>query len=151
LLVEHFISQISLKEGRPPRQVSAEAIRVLESHPWPGNVRELQNVVERCCTVDVTEMIGPEDLRPWLQNDTIEEGAECVGMTLAEMERKLIESTFARCNGNREKTAQILQIGLRTLSGKLREYGYPPRGGPGSNIKRPVVPAAIVAEQRRAA
>jgi hypothetical protein len=26
-----------------------------------------------------------------------------------------------------------LQIGLRTLSGKLREYGYPPRGGPGSN------------------
>ena len=22
---------------------------------------------------------------------------------------------------------------LRTLSGKLREYGYPPRGGPGSN------------------
>jgi DNA-binding NtrC family response regulator len=153
LLVEHFISQISLKEGRPPRQVSAEAVRVLESHPWPGNVRELQNVVERCCTVDVTEMIGPEDLRPWLQNDSIEEGAECVGMTLAEMERKLIESTFARCNGNREKTAQILQIGLRTLSGKLREYGYPPRGGPGSNIKRTVVPAAtsIVAEQRRAA
>ena len=139
LLVEHFISQISLKEGRPPRQITADALRVLEAHPWPGNVRELQNVVERCCTVDVTESITPEDLRPWLHNDSIEDGAECVGMTLAEMERKLIESTFARCNGNREKTAQILQIGLRTLSGKLREYGYPPRGGPGSNIKRPVV------------
>lgn len=150
LLVEHFISHISLKEGRPPRQMSADAVRVLESHPWPGNVRELQNVVERCCTVDVTEMIGPEDLRPWLQNDTITDGAECVGMTLAEMERKLIESTFARCNGNREKTAQILQIGLRTLSGKLREYGYPPRGGPGSNIKRPA-PAPAAGEQRRAA
>jgi DNA-binding NtrC family response regulator len=149
LLVEHFISQISLKEGRPPRQISAEAIRLLEAHPWPGNIRELQNVVERCCTVDVTESIGPEDLRPWLQNDRIEDGAECVGMTLSEMERKLIESTFARCNGNREKTAQILQIGLRTLSGKLREYGYPPRGGPGSNIKRPAI--VVPGEQRRAA
>ena len=57
------------------------------------------------------------------------------GMTLREMERKLIETTFARCGGNRERTATILRIGLRTLSGKLREYGYPPRGGPGSNMK----------------
>jgi DNA-binding NtrC family response regulator len=50
------------------------------------------------------------------------------------MERKLIETTFARWGGNRERTAQSLGIGLRTLSGKLREYGYPPRGGPGSNL-----------------
>ena len=49
------------------------------------------------------------------------------------MERKLIETTFARCQGNREQTARLLKIGIRTLSGKLREYGYPPRGGPGSN------------------
>lgn len=158
LLVEHFISQISLKEGRPPRQVSAEGLRVLESHPWPGNVRELQNVIERACTVDVNEMIGPEDLQPWLQNiSPEEEGVEGVGMTLREMERKLIESTFARCNGNRERTAQILKIGLRTLSGKLREYGYPPRGGPGSNLRRTPgtgVPQVVTPDdmpQRRAA
>ena len=54
-------------------------------------------------------------------------------LTLREMERKLIEATFNRFGGNREQTAKALQIGLRTLSGKLREYGYPPRGGPGSN------------------
>ena len=66
-----------------------------------------------------------------------------VGMTLREMERKLIATTFARCGGNRERTAGILRIGLRTLSGKLREYGYPPRGGPGSN--------RTAAKQRRAA
>ena len=135
LLVEHFIGEISLKEGRPPRSVSTEALQLLESHPWPGNVRELQNVVERACTIEVGGAIGAESIRPWLQNDDAEENVEGVGMTLREMERKLIESTFARCNGNRERTAQILKIGLRTLSGKLREYGYPPRGGPGSNLK----------------
>ena len=80
-------------------------------------------------------MTAEEFLRPWLQNGATEDSVEGVGMTLREMERKLIESTFARCNGNRERTAQILKIGLRTLSGKLREYGYPPRGGPGSNLK----------------
>jgi two-component system response regulator HydG len=63
-------------------------------------------------------------------------------MSLREMERKLIESTFARCEGNRERTAQALQIGLRTLSGKLREYGYPPRGGPASKWKATHLKAA---------
>ncbi len=92
-------------------------------------------MIERACTAQVAEAITAEDIRPWLQNGATEDSVEGVGMTLREMERKLIESTFARCNGNRERTAQILKIGLRTLSGKLREYGYPPRGGPGSNIR----------------
>jgi DNA-binding NtrC family response regulator len=135
LLVEHFIGQISLKEGRPLRAVTSAALGLLESYPWPGNVRELQNVIERACTAQVSEAITADDLRPWLQDGATEDSVEGVGMTLREMERKLIESTFARCNGNRERTAQILKIGLRTLSGKLREYGYPPRGGPGSNIR----------------
>ena len=133
--MEHFIGQISLKEGRPLRAVTSAALGMLESYPWPGNVRELQNVIERACTAQVSEAITADDLRPWLQDGATEDSVEGVGMTLREMERKLIESTFARCNGNRERTAQILKIGLRTLSGKLREYGYPPRGGPGSNIR----------------
>jgi len=135
LLVEHFIGQISLKEGRPPREMTPDALQLLENHSWPGNVRELQNVIERACTTQVCGAITAEDLRPWLKNGATEDAVESAGMTLREMERKLIESTFARCNGNRERTAQILKIGLRTLSGKLREYGYPPRGGPGSNLR----------------
>ena len=76
-------------------------------------------------------------IEPWLTpRDVTEEEADGLpGLTLAEMERKLIEATFNRFAGNREKTAKALQIGIRTLSGKLREYGYPPRGGPGSNLK----------------
>lgn len=152
LLVEHFIGEISLKEGRPPRAVSREALHLLESHSWPGNVRELRNMVERACTVDVGGTINADSIRPWLQNESAEDtNVESVGMTLREMERKLIESTFARCNGNRERTAQILKIGLRTLSGKLREYGYPPRGGPGSNLKIHAPATEQQQEQRRAA
>ncbi|MEQ9411672.1 MAG: sigma 54-interacting transcriptional regulator [Fuerstiella sp.] len=136
LLVEHFIGEISLKEGRPPRSVSTDALQILENHSWPGNVRELQNVIERACTIEVGGEITADSVQTWLRTESPEDvNVESVGMTLREMERKLIESTFARCNGNRERTAQILKIGLRTLSGKLREYGYPPRGGPGSNLK----------------
>jgi transcriptional regulator with GAF, ATPase, and Fis domain len=50
-----------------------------------------------------------------------------VGMRLEEMERKLIEATLEHFGGHRAKTAEALGIGIRTLSGKLREYGYAPR------------------------
>ena len=39
----------------------------------------------------------------------------------------LIVATLKRCDGHRAKAAEKLGIGLRTLSGKLRAYGYAPR------------------------
>ena len=50
-----------------------------------------------------------------------------MGISLQEMERKLIEATLEKFGGHRAKTAEALGIGLRTLSGKLRQYGYAPR------------------------
>jgi DNA-binding NtrC family response regulator len=46
-LAEHFLACMSAAmETRSPH-LSADAIRILESHPWKGNVRELQHVMER--------------------------------------------------------------------------------------------------------
>jgi DNA-binding NtrC family response regulator len=47
-------------------------------------------------------------------------------MNLQEMERRLIESTLERFSGHRAQTAQALGIGVRTLTNKLRSYGYAP-------------------------
>ena len=135
LLTEHFLNRLVVREGKPARRVSLDALRLLEDYDWPGNVRELQNVIERACSLDFGPRLTTEMIRPWLAGNATDDAAEMPGMALKEMERKLIETTFTRCGGNRERTAQTLQIGLRTLSGKLREYGYPPRGGPGSNLK----------------
>ena len=38
----------------------------------------------------------------------------------------MILATLARHDGHRQKTADSLGIGVRTLSGKLRSYGVPP-------------------------
>ena len=43
------------------------------------------------------------------------------------MERRLIEATLDHYGGHRARTAKALGIGIRTLSGKLRQYGYAPR------------------------
>ena len=45
------------------------------------------------------------------------------GLTLREMEKDFIRKTLARTEGNRTRTARILQIGVRTLQRKIKEYG----------------------------
>lgn len=135
-LTEHFLRRVAGREGKPPRSIMIDALHVLQNYEWPGNVRELENMIERACALDWGMKLTGAMIEPWMSKESTSEEADALpGMTLAEMERKLIEATFNRFAGNREKTAKALQIGIRTLSGKLREYGYPPRGGPGSNIK----------------
>lgn len=157
LLAEHFLRRIAAREGRPVRSISVEALQLLQKHDWPGNVRELENVLERACSLDWGVKLTAAMLEPWLAQTESDNDCEVpAGLTLSEMERKLIEATFVRFNGNREKTAKALQIGIRTLSGKLREYGYPPRGGPGSNLApwpraAEVEPAPAAEPLRRAA
>lgn len=157
-LTEHFLRRVSGREGKPPRSLTVDALHLLQKHDWPGNVRELENVVERACALDWGTKLTASMIEAWLTpKELTEEEADALpGLTLAEMERKLIEATFNRFAGNREKTAKALQIGIRTLSGKLREYGYPPRGGPGSNLKGwtpaavAIAPETIESEQRAA-
>ena len=47
ILAEHFISQISKKDGIPIKKIDTAALVLLKQYPWSGNVRELRNVIER--------------------------------------------------------------------------------------------------------
>ncbi len=134
-LAEQFFIRWALQEDQHRPRLTRNALEALKDHLWPGNVRELYTVLRNSAILAEMGDVTAEMLRSWLAKSIEAEVNETPRMTLADMERQLIETTFSRCGGNREKTAQSLDIGLRTLSGKLREYGYPPRGGPGSNLK----------------
>ncbi len=47
LLADHFLKEFTTAYGRKPKELTEEALRVLEEYPWPGNVRELRNLMER--------------------------------------------------------------------------------------------------------
>lgn len=134
-LCEQFFVRWAMQEDQPKPRLTRNALECLKEHLWPGNVRELYTVLRNTAILAVSGDITADMLQPWLAMSLEIATDEAPKMTLADMERQLIETTFSRCGGNREKTAASLDIGLRTLSGKLREYGYPPRGGPGSNLK----------------
>jgi DNA-binding NtrC family response regulator len=130
-LCDFFFARSAKRLGREPCTLDAAARQLLLDYHWPGNVRELENIVTRASVLSSGKPVGAEELRRWLvaspQSQTIKSTAESMDVSLEEMERKLIESTLERFGGHRAKTAEALGIGLRTLSGKLRQYGYAPR------------------------
>ncbi|MEM6797939.1 MAG: sigma-54 dependent transcriptional regulator [Planctomycetota bacterium] len=128
-LAEHFLQGAAARIGRRCG-LSDTACELLLAHRWPGNVRELQNTITRACVLAPDDQIDADLIRPWL--DAGETPADLtaaapVGVSLAEMERQMIIATLQRFDGHRQKTAEALGIGVRTLSGKLRSYGYAPR------------------------
>jgi DNA-binding NtrC family response regulator len=131
-LVEHFLARFAQRTGRDPCRLAPDGLDLLIDYHWPGNIRELENIVTRACVLHSGGAVGAADLRAWLIEAEGQErpaGAtpDWVGLSLEAMERKLIESTLDRFDGHRARTAEALGIGLRTLSGKLRQYGYAPR------------------------
>ncbi|WP_317628057.1 sigma-54 interaction domain-containing protein, partial [Paenibacillus darwinianus] len=46
-LSAYFLHQLSVESGLPPKELSPEALKVLEQYTWHGNIRELNNVMER--------------------------------------------------------------------------------------------------------
>ena len=131
LLTDHFLRRAADRLGRETCQLREDARDLFAAYHWPGNVRELENIVTRSCVLNQGEPISAAQLQPWLQQpDRVSSTAvEClpVGTSLDDMERSLIVATLEHYGGHRQKTADALGIGVRTLSGKLRTYGYAPR------------------------
>lgn len=134
-LSEHFLRVAAGRLGRTPCELDATARDLLLNYDWPGNVRELENIITRASVLNSGAPICADDLRSWLLDAAAEQPADDeqaidtirVGMNLNDMERKLIEATLEHYHGHRVQTAQALGIGVRTLTNKLRAYGYAPR------------------------
>jgi transcriptional regulator with GAF, ATPase, and Fis domain len=128
-LADHFLRHAAQRLERNPFTLEPAARELLASYHWPGNVRELQNVVTRACVLNRGEVIRADLIRPWLSDSERSNaaGASTCEVTLEELERRTIVATLERFDGHRAKTAKALGIGIRTLSGKLRTYGYAPR------------------------
>src|SRR5262249_17444854 len=125
----HFLNHASQRLGRGQFSLKAETRELLAAYSWPGNVRELQNIITRACVLNQGKPIVADEVRPWLQIEqhAVSPTVSQTAKTLGEAERQLIVETLERFDGHRVKTAEALGIGVRTLSGKLREYGYAPR------------------------
>lgn len=127
LLVRHALGTFSRELDRPMVTVSEPAMMRLISFDWPGNVRELINLIHRMTVGCTGTVIDLKDIPPEIHSrDSDDESTgvgSLAGIGLDRLEKEAIRQTLSMAQGNRERAAQMLGIGERTLYRKLKEYG----------------------------
>jgi len=111
-------------------KLSSELLNHLEAHSWPGNVRELANCIRRIVALSAGPEIGASALEGCEWAAAPAAGSAEIpyirpGVSLGEMERKLVEMTLDATGGNRSRAAELLGVSLRTVRNKVRNYGLP--------------------------
>jgi len=135
-LAEFFIGKMCQDNHKDVKKLTDTAKQKLLAYAWPGNVRELANVIERAVVMDASQEISAEHLYIDQSEGVFFGNSEIpvildssnklpVGITLQELEKRLIIETLQAQNNNRTKTAEVLGISIRTLRNKLNEYNMP--------------------------
>ena len=123
LLARHFLTELN-EESQAHRRLSSRSLAVLRSYPWPGNVRELRNAIQRAFILaeDEVELVPGEVS---FRAATRVEGnalSIALGTSLADAQRDLILATLAHLRGDKERTAKVLGVCLKTLYNRLQVY-----------------------------
>ena len=123
-LSRHFLARIAAREGRKPPILSAACLETLAAYPWPGNVRELENFMEKTMIFNRGEIIDNANLPGEVRRR--EQGAGddfSLKRAVARMEREYIGKALAATGGNQTQAAKLLEISLRGMLYKMKEYG----------------------------
>jgi two-component system response regulator HydG len=127
-LVEAFMREFNLEHEKYITGISRGAMDLLMQYYWPGNVRELKNTIEGLVVLSPSgRMLDVSDLPEQILRQV---GSEMragdihlrVGMTMEEIEQIAIEHTLRSVGYDKQKAAEMLGIGLRTLYRKQKRY-----------------------------
>ena len=122
-LAEYFLATLCQKEGRQQFYLSDENRRQLTSYLWPGNVRELQNYLEKALIFSHGETLELPPLRmrsACAENSTLEDYS--LKIASQRLEKEYIRKALVKTEGNRTQAAQLLEISLRSLMYKIKDY-----------------------------
>ena len=118
-LARHFFKRACETHRRPVESIGPEAMAWLYRQEWKGNVREFQNAIERAVVLCRGKQLTQEDFLTGGEHAS----KSLRSLTLAELERQIIEGTLAEMQGNRTRTAERLGVSLRWLQYRLKEWG----------------------------
>jgi two-component system response regulator AtoC len=120
-LAEHLMNVFGIIHKKADLVLTPAAIQKMRDWSWPGNIRELENVLERAVILSRHGVIDANEIALETES-TSEAPLSFAGLTLSEVEQKLILQTLQLTEQNRTRAAEILGISIRTLRNKINEY-----------------------------
>ncbi|MCL4542625.1 MAG: sigma-54 dependent transcriptional regulator [Deltaproteobacteria bacterium] len=136
-LIKKFLEDFSKETGKNIKGLNKNALDVLLNYDFPGNVRELKNTIEFMTATSGSEILDESMLPNYLKesypgykfsgrsekslNNAASESYMKIpsNLTLEEAENLIIQKTLERNAYNKVKTANDLNIGLKTIYRKL--------------------------------
>ncbi|MFA6334161.1 MAG: sigma-54 dependent transcriptional regulator [Bacteroidales bacterium] len=118
ILADYFLRKYASKYNKPGLKISKQAQDKLLKYTWPGNIRELQHTIEKAVILSEDTILKTEDflMRPIVSGKTGE-----IGLTLEEMEKRMIDKAIEKNNGNLKAAAAQLGISRQTLYNKMQK------------------------------
>jgi two-component system nitrogen regulation response regulator GlnG len=161
MLIQHYLRRFSREMGRPVREITPEALEILQRYSWPGNIRELQGVLKQAILqasgAVLIPAFLPESLRepaaPASDADSeaeadfsfeafilqrLEEGTTALSAEAHQhLDQLLMRLTLRHTRGNQVQAARMLGISRQTLRAKIREFGLSISGSAESDADDP--------------
>jgi DNA-binding NtrC family response regulator len=124
VLVRHFVARFAEENSKNIADITPSTMQRLEAYDWPGNVRELENIVERSVVLAEGNLIDLRHLPSDFGATTFEisDQIHIPGSTLADIEKYAILKTYEASGGHTAETARTLDISVRKVQYKLKEY-----------------------------
>jgi two-component system response regulator PilR (NtrC family) len=124
LLADHFLSKYRTEMNKNVKGIEPEAMRALMAYEWKGEIRELENILERAVIFCKNDFITIKDLPQVFNSKTGTTDFSKMGSleeSVRKFERDYIYKALENNNFDKEKTADLLKVGLSTLYRKLKE------------------------------
>ncbi|MCF7805529.1 MAG: sigma-54 dependent transcriptional regulator [Candidatus Marinimicrobia bacterium] len=121
LLVKHFVEKYNRELKRDIKGVDNETMKTLMHYRWKGQVRELENVIERAVLLCDDDYISQSDLPPSTNQDINDYYPDDLKEATKNFERQHISALLRRCDGDKKKASDLLNIGLSSLYRKIEE------------------------------
>jgi two-component system nitrogen regulation response regulator NtrX len=130
LLADHFLREFTTAYGRKPKELTAEAYRILATYHWPGNVRELKNLIERIVILNPQVRVDARHIplnTVRRQNDRLPDRFGSLQEFREAAERDYIIKKLEEANGNVTRTAELLGLERSNLYRKMKTLGIGPK------------------------
>jgi len=129
-LADHFMREFATSYGRKHKELTREAIEVLQAYSWPGNVREVRNLMERIVIMNPQVRIDSRHIPLPVARKALERGPErppSLHEVRQAAERDYILKKLEEAGGNVSRTAEVLGLERSNLYKKMRALGIAPR------------------------
>ena len=133
ILAKIFLDEANKELKKDIKDFSSEALKLLHNYFWSGNVRELKNVIKRAVIIEESNHITQDSilLESFNKNNSnynlkiSNQNNISFDKLIKNIERDLISKAIEQANGNKIKTAKMLNMNVRTLYRKMKELNLP--------------------------